>query len=462
MNLVFGQLRRACSETSAHIAFDELFRWFSSSSFKNTLRVDAGRCSMGVSQYCLDRDDPETISCLRERPLYGAFHGHLYEREEVAERIGARNLRSLSDGDLLLRLYARLGVDGFSEYNVDCVACVWDPPRNHLSLIRSPMGHQQLFYIEDERFVAFSSLKSALLSLPGIDRGINYRKLGMAHLPVPEVFPSQTLHSSVRRLLPAQCVRCDLEGSRSWRFFSFRSCIGQQRVALGDVEEGMREHIRVAVAVRMKGEKYGTQFSGGLDSAGVTSIAASLTADTVCAFSAVPETLTGDDIAEELTCARSVADMYGNIQHVQVGSEGLGPLSCIEDSVTRYDEIVSAFYYAERALSAKARSMGVDHLLTGYGGDLLVSHRGVGSLAGVFRREHRWRCVLTALASFRRHDDLRSFIRTEIARPVLPRLFMRRGKRGLKTMFPKMIQRSVLNEAFVRDYKLERFYVERF
>src|SRR3546814_11536243 len=82
---------------------------------------------------------------------------------------------------------------------------IWDAPRRRLVLGRDRLGIKPLYYLEHEGRLIFASEIKALLTVPGVARGIDagalqdYRAFGYSG-------NDQTLFAGIRKLPPASLL----------------------------------------------------------------------------------------------------------------------------------------------------------------------------------------------------------------------------------------------------------------
>jgi asparagine synthase (glutamine-hydrolysing) len=105
----------------------------------------------------------------------------IYNREEL-------KLKADSDGELLLKLYARDGIKAFSRIEGMFSAAVFDG--ENLILVRDPIGKKTLFYTRTKNFFAASSSLRSLRRFPGLEVKLNLHAvasfLTFAYLPGDE------------------------------------------------------------------------------------------------------------------------------------------------------------------------------------------------------------------------------------------------------------------------------------
>ncbi len=99
------------------------------------------------------------------------FNGEVYNHHDLWQREGdgSRPLRSGTDTEVLLRLYADKGPGMLQHLRGMYALSIWDAERRELFLARDPFGMKPLYYADDGRTVRFASQVRALLAGGGVD-----------------------------------------------------------------------------------------------------------------------------------------------------------------------------------------------------------------------------------------------------------------------------------------------------
>jgi asparagine synthase (glutamine-hydrolysing) len=129
------------------------------------------------------------------------FNGEIYNfaelRAELAQR--GRRLRTQSDTEVLLHLYALLGAGMVHRLRGMYAIAIWDAARGGLFLARDPYGIKPLYTADDGWTFRFASQVKALLAGAGVSRDPEPAGIVGFHLfgSVPEPF---TLYRDIRAL----------------------------------------------------------------------------------------------------------------------------------------------------------------------------------------------------------------------------------------------------------------------
>src|SRR5205807_5645428 len=93
------------------------------------------------------------------------YNGEVYNFKELAAEHQLTDLRSSSDTEVVLRLFAKLGIGSLSTLNGMFAFCVYDRRTQKVWLARDRLGIKPLYYRIDSRGLAFASEIKALLAL---------------------------------------------------------------------------------------------------------------------------------------------------------------------------------------------------------------------------------------------------------------------------------------------------------
>ena len=358
---------------------------------------DSVRCwsqgAAGLGQ-CLFFDTPEAVyetlpSFTGEGAVAFAAEARLDNRGELFDALGVHHSerRTMADGELVRRAYMRWGTECPSRLLGDWSLAAWMPHERQLFLARDHSGNTALYYVTDRRRFAFASDRRALLALPGVSRRPN--DVFLAHLLVSWASPSlsgfETAHRDIHRLPFAHALLVTARDTRAWCYWRLADAPDVRLATPGDYAEGLREHLREAVKVRLRSAKpIAVTLSAGLDSGSVTVLAARelhAAGRTLTALTGVPTQPVPYPgvIVNERAGAAATARTVGNIHHRAVSREDFGPVDGIERQLEIHGEPGPSTNYYWLLPVVEAARGGV--LLTGEGGNGSISWGGVHCLA---------------------------------------------------------------------------------
>jgi asparagine synthase (glutamine-hydrolysing) len=261
-------------------------------------------------------------------------NGEIYNYRELRRELEGRGHRfaTASDTEVIAHLYEEHG-EGFVERLRGMFAvAVWDRKRERLTLARDRFGIKPLFYSAAGGALAFASELKAMVELPGFSREIDPRALA-AYLTFNSIPAPLTIFSAARKL-PAGHTLSWQGGEPAIARYARPSPPPAERARRGptgalaeELLEVMRDSVRAHLVADVP---VGVLLSGGVDSAGITALAAGLAGEPVKTFSIGFE----ESSFDELEKARLVAQRYRTDHHELV----LRP-----DAVELLPKLVEAF-----------------------------------------------------------------------------------------------------------------------
>jgi asparagine synthase (glutamine-hydrolysing) len=261
-------------------------------------------------------------------------NGEIYNYRELRaelERAGHR-FATESDTEVLVHLYEQHG-EGFVERLRGMFAiALWDGRQRRLLLARDRFGIKPLYYRLRAGTLSFASELKALILQPGFSRQIDPEAVA-AFLAFNSIPAPLTIFAEARKL-PAGTLALWRDGELTQRCYARPAPLPADRVRrrpAGELATELRETLRDSVRAHLVADvPVGVLLSGGVDSAGITALAAGEQAEPVKTFSVGFEEASFD----ELDRARLVAQRYRTDHHEIV----LRP-----DAVELFPKLVEAF-----------------------------------------------------------------------------------------------------------------------
>jgi asparagine synthase (glutamine-hydrolysing) len=295
----------------------------------------------------------------------GEIYNHRELRREL-ERRGHR-FRTACDTEVLVHLYEEHG-DGFLDRLRGMFAlALWDARRQRLLLARDRFGIKPLYYRHAGGTLAFASELKAMLELPGFSREIDPRAVS-AYLAFNSIPAPLTIFAEARKL-PAGCALAWEEGELAETRYARPAPVpaGQARKGpAGALAAELRETLRDSVRAHLVADvPVGVLLSGGVDSAGLTALAAGESGEPVRTFSIGFE----ESSFDELSRARLVAERYSTDHHELVLRPDAAEL--LPKLVEAFDEPFGDSSAVPTYLVSQLAAGEVKVALSGEGGDEL-------------------------------------------------------------------------------------------
>ena len=346
----------------------------------------------------------------------------LDDRTDLQRRLGLDPSQPIGDPDLVLAAYRRWG-DLCVEHLVgDFAFALWDGRRRQVMCARDPFGTRPFYFHLAPATFAFSSGPEALLRLPVVPCRLNpLAAVDYLYHRYEDTEASPWL--DVLRLPPGSSLVVGTDQVRRRRFWHPESIAELRLGSDAEYEEAFRVALGDAVGARLAATGVGIYLSGGLDSSSVACVARPLyRGGRLATFSAGFDLDPGSD---ERAFAAAVAAHIGADAHV-VRPEDTSPLADWAGAPwTGPAPGCSPQVAVVRSVTESAVEHGVSVLLSGIGGDSVVSH-GPAYLTELAASGHPGRFLVEARALARRHHrPLGHVVQKYGLRPFVPTAMIR-------------------------------------
>jgi asparagine synthase (glutamine-hydrolysing) len=318
----------------------------------------------------------------------------------VALNIRPAERQVMPDSTLILLAYERWGPACVDKLIGDFAFVIWDQRQQLLFCGRDIMGCKPFYYYNDKRRFIFASDIEGVLACSGVPQRLNETLLA-AYLQEDPYFAEKryTFFADIVKLPLAHQLVITAERSQLTQYWSLDS-VREVRLPSDDAyAEQLRELLFQAVQCRVRTPfPIGTHVSGGLDSSTVTAIAARLLREqgqTLTAYSwspAPPSELPDDErkLIQALCRRESIQCHYIDLK--------------VEDVVRTYLRDFTRQPYEmmlrEELTQKQAVQNNVRLMLSGWGGDEMITGHGWGYWSDLFRRGRWWKL----------HQEIRLFV----------------------------------------------------
>ena len=127
------------------------------------------------------------------------FNGEIYNYKELKNSLKSWEFNTTSDGEVIIPMYIKYGIDFASKLNGMFAICIFDTKENSLVLVRDQVGIKPIYIYDDENFFAFSSEIKSLLSFSKIKKDFD-RNAIYNYLTFQNTFGAQTLFKNINLL----------------------------------------------------------------------------------------------------------------------------------------------------------------------------------------------------------------------------------------------------------------------
>lgn len=300
----------------------------------------------------------------------------IYNRDELLPMLSLDEDSSISDEELILTLIDAKGFSALRLVNGDFAGAIYDVSDKEWTLFRDHMGVRQLYYYADQDKIVFGTDLRGIVSVPGVDTGVNSQYLFEYVLGINFLTQTKTEYEHIHCVHPGSILRLRMLDTSVFARQDIYWKPRERKIRLGNDEEyirRMRELITDAVHRRCDAIPglLGAELSGGLDSCTIDIILNRHGRDAVyyswCCSPEQRPLVEGDD---ERKVIMDVCEQEGITCRYIEPSEELYIMDELNAHMPPYvntPHLVSG--------SRWMKSQGTSVVFSGHGGDEGVSHR---------------------------------------------------------------------------------------
>ncbi|MFI5164485.1 MAG: asparagine synthase (glutamine-hydrolyzing) [Bacteroidia bacterium] len=323
--------------------------------------------------------------CDVEKKVWIVFNGEIYNHIELREELIQKGLsfQTTTDTEVILQSYLHWGEQCVNHFNGMWSFVIFDSRKNILFGSRDRVGVKPFYYYKDQNVFAFASEQKALLKLPFVKSGINFKAASeflagdIQYIERGE----ENMFRNIYEVMPAQNFKIDLKNNsfQKWPYYSLKTNISSssfKEVKFEKYRDEIEKLLVDSVKLRLRSDvPVGSCLSGGIDSSAIVGIMGKLVSGGYkvnLGGKLKVFTLTFDDPAiDESKWAKYVVDQTQAEWHrVSPTSEDL--LKDLKDLNYAQDiPVCSTGTYGQFLLMRKAKENGIKVILDGQGGDEL-------------------------------------------------------------------------------------------
>jgi asparagine synthase (glutamine-hydrolysing) len=409
--------------------------------------------------------------CTRDNRFVISYNGEVYNFRRLAREHDLAGLRSGTDTEVVLRLFAKDGVESLTHLNGMFAFSVYDTHKRKLYLVRDRLGIKPLFYRVADGFIAFSSeIKGIRALLPG-PRHCDFAALH-EWLYFGNPLGGRTLFAGIGQLPPGHFLEIDLDSSAHsvQSYWSLRAELDRDREIPADDETLIRQTrdlLENAVRRQLVSDvPVGVFLSGGVDSSAIVAFASRHYQGRLTTYSVGFDYQRGEG---ERPRARRVARQFGTDHHeLHIAGDNVADL--IGTLVRQHDMPFADPANIPLYLMASRISSTTRVVLQGDGGDeLFGGYRRYATLAH-YRLLHRLAPMLGALSRIMPASRLRqragryleAFGADRLAETMALLLTVERRSMAPEKVFQPALRRAVAaSDPFRRFDECQSGFVEQ-
>lgn len=235
------------------------------------------------------------------------FNGEIYNylNLKTSYQQQGEAFHTQTDTEVVLRGFARDGVEGFNRLEGMFAFCLWNQATGEIYVARDAFGMKPLYIYEDERMIVFSSEITAILALEETDKALNPIAV-KDFLTFRYVLAPHTIYKRIRRAAPGTHVSIGPSGCRERAFADLaRDAEGGRPLSYAAAQEQLFHTLVESVRSHLIGEvPIALLLSGGLDSSILAALLHRINAPMRCFSVGFPE-------VNEFAYSNAVTEKYG-------------------------------------------------------------------------------------------------------------------------------------------------------
>ncbi len=334
---------------------------------------------------------------------YCAADARIDNVDELGEKLSAVGVRLSSEAnaaELILSCFLGYAEQTWDWLRGDFACALWCPRQRRLVLARDVVGARPLYYSQGRAGVTFASELRALLAMcgdaPSLDLSQAHRRLYAGGSGAPQ--PGRTLIDGVCSVEPG-CWRQWRGAEQSAARYWDPQRIAQSKALSADqAAAALQQRVQTAIGRRTAvAGRVGCHLSGGMD---CSTLAAMLwrqrdsSAALPTFYSWTPSSVVAENASElrqlnRLVDAEQIPVTFLDPQAIEAGRAQSQTASV--DPRLPWESMA-----LEQHVQVQAQADGVSHLISGWGGDEVASHQGLG-LAPELLLRGRWIALLRLL-----------------------------------------------------------------
>lgn len=324
----------------------------------------------------------------QQNPLVITMDARLDNREELASllEMPRKPLAKVTDSDFILAAYRKWGEDCPAHLLGDFAFAIWDTEKQQLFCARDHVGIKPFYYhISDNRFI-FSNHINGLKAHPDIDLAFDQKMIAY-YLRNEDYAYKQTFFQSIKKLPPASSLLISAEQCVQRLYWDPQKTTLKKLGSEAEYSHKLQDLLKQAVTARLRSTyPVSAHLSGGLDSSTIAALAArelAISGQQLNAYNWIAEPVGGDLNYYEWSYSKLLARQEG-IKHNSVELDLDTLTSIFKNHDISYGDSTDLWY--EYPLRQQLKKSGSRVLLSGWGGDELVTYNGAGYISDLFYR----------------------------------------------------------------------------
>ncbi len=348
------------------------------------------------------------ISYSANQTLVITIDARLDNRQILADQLNMLDipLENITDSKLILAAYQKWDTECPKYLLGDFVFVIWDKNKQQLFCARDHIGIKPFYYYLNDDLFIFSNDIRGLIAHPEVKKKYNDRSMAMFLSGNFGFYDKKhTLFLEIHKLEAATSITITQDNSLKSIYWSIENIPAVQYNTYEEYVEKLRELLLDAVQVRLRTSyPVASHLSGGLDSSAIAVLAArglKKRDHILYAFNWVETPIEKKDSGyPEWGFATHLSELENIDQkHVKLTPEYIAKMY---DKVNISQDDIT-YFWGEYLVRDEAKKYGVRTILSGWGGDDLISYDGYAYLSGLFYSGHIIK-AMKKIASFYKYN----------------------------------------------------------
>jgi len=392
---------------------------------------------------------------LQKNPFVLTMDARIDNRDELLKELELpdRPLEEIGDSEFILEAYRKWGEDCPKYLLGDFSFSIWDEEKKQLFCVRDHIGIKPFYYYLSDDLFVFSNDIRGVISNSSVPKTFNEKAIAIYLKVAGLLHKTYTMFKHIRKLPPATILIVSDNKIKEYSYWSPEKCPRIHYDTIEDYIHALRSILEKSISCRIRSDySIYSHLSGGLDSSYISVLASRI----LCAqgkklysFSWVPTPDKDDDPSHyEWANSIQIAKEEG-IEHEFINLDENDIYKIFTNLDLATNDTTDLWY--EFPLREKAKSQGIRTILSGWGGDELITYGGAGYYTGKFWKEKKISVIIELLSiSKKTKRPFRNFIGQiyrHIVLPILPGYIFCRMPRSYcsKNKYTSLIHPSFKN-----------------
>ncbi len=345
----------------------------------DTSRVfDLENLSLGQSISYLNRsDEPINFICVDSRDYHFVGEVRLDNRTEILSALDNQAEKNANSIELIIKAYIKWG-EGFCNYLLgDFAFVIYDVKNDTIITARDHIGIKPLYYHENDDFILISNSMEVILAHPEVSQ--TYNEDIMVSWIVNSYLRchTDTFYDNISRCPRATEIYFSHGQATHHEYWDMRDITPLLYETEAEYITELDTLLQTAIRDRVQTSyPISAHLSGGLDSVPIAILAREMWDEKEKPFHTFnwcrPKDEDTERVHHEWSDAREIATAKGFIHHeIEISSQ------TIKDTLLNHDISLdgTTMYEYERVLLPQAKALGIRTILSGFGGDEMMTAR---------------------------------------------------------------------------------------